>query len=163
MKIQTLFFLIVVLILGVRSGAAQTSGKVVKVNPGEPIYKVKQGSPVQVSVVVDIDSGYHINSSRPAQVFLVPTALKLERTAGFITTPVRYPKAAAKKFAFSSTPMLVYEGRAILRFTARTKTTLGTGSHTLRGKLTVQACNDEACLRPQTIDVEIPIEVAPKA
>jgi hypothetical protein len=43
--------------------------------------------------------------------------------------------------------------------TARALPSLAAGSQTLKGKLTVQACNHEVCLRPQTVGVAIPIEV----
>jgi len=143
------------------SAFAQSSAKVVKVRPEQSVYKVKQGASFQVAVVIDIDGGYHINSNRPAEDFLIPTALKLGTLTGLRAGTVRYPKAKIQKFPFSETPMSVYEGRAILRFTARALPTLSPGSHAITGKLTIQACNDQACLRPQTVNVEIPLEVSP--
>ena len=139
---------------------AQSSAKVVKVKPEQSVYKVKQGSSFQVAVVIDIDGGYHINSNQPAEDFLIPTALKIQPPPGLRANAVRYPKAKVQKFSFSETPMSVYEGRAVLRFTARALSSLSPGSHKIKGKLTVQACNDQACLRPQTVDVEIPLEVS---
>jgi hypothetical protein len=139
---------------------AQSSAKVVKVRPEQTVYKVKQGSSFQVAVVVDIDGGYHINSNRPAEDFLIPTALKVEAMPGLRANAVRYPKAKVQKFSFSEKPLSVYEGRAVLRFTARALPSLSQGTHTIKGKLTIQACNDQACLRPQTVDVEIPLEVS---
>lgn len=142
------------------SAFAQSSAKVVKIRPEQSVYKVKQGSSFQVAVIIDIDGGYHINSNRPAEDFLIPTALKLGALNGLRAGAVRYPKAKIQKFPFSETPMSVYEGRAVLRFTARALPSLSPGSHTIKGKLTIQACNDQACLRPQTVDVEIPLEVS---
>ena len=137
---------------------AQPSSGVVKVRTEEPIYKLKQGAAVQIAVVLDIENGYHINSNRPLQAFLIATSLKLDPLKGLTTSRIVYPKAVLKKFAFSPKPMSVYEGRAVLRFTARA-TTLAKGAHTLRGQLRVQACNDEKCLLPRTIDVGISLEV----
>jgi thiol:disulfide interchange protein DsbD len=64
-----------------------------------------------------------------------------------------------QKFEFSPKPLSVYEGKALFKMTARALGSLAAGAQTLRGKLTVQACNNQVCLRPQTVDVEIPIEV----
>ena len=151
---------ITVVVIGLSSLAlAQGSAKVVKVSPGESVYKVKRGGSVQVTVIVDVDHGYHINSNRPAEKYLIPTALKFERTAGLTTTPVTYPKAKLQKFEFSQKPLSVYEGKAVLKFTARAVPTLAAGAQTLKAKLTVQACNNQLCLRPQTIDVSIPLQV----
>ena len=137
----------------------QSSAKVVKVRPGEPLYKVKAGSSVDAAVVIDIDPGYHINSNRPAQSFLIATALKLQPLKGVTVARILYPKAKLQKFAFSEKPMSVFEGKALVKFNARTMPSLAAGNSALKGKLRVQACNDERCLFPQTIDVEIPIEV----
>ncbi|HWC78300.1 MAG TPA: protein-disulfide reductase DsbD N-terminal domain-containing protein [Blastocatellia bacterium] len=138
---------------------AQTSGKVVKVKAEQEVYKVSKGGSVPAAVVIDIDPGYHINSNRPTDKFLIATALKLAPTAGLAASPVRYPKAKMEKFSFSDKPLSVYEGKAVLRFTARALPAAAVGNHTLNGKVTIQACNNEVCLRPQTVDVSVRIEV----
>ena len=159
MKLVRLVWLVVVVGSLSASVLAQGSAKVVKVAPAESVYKVKRGSSVQVAVVLDVDEGYHINSNRPAEKYLIPTTLKIERTAGLITTPVIYPKAKLQRFEFSQKPLSVFEGKAVLKLTARALVSLATGSQALKGKLTVQACNNQQCLRPQTIDVSIPLHV----
>lgn len=141
------------------SALAQGSAKVVKVAPGESVYKVKRGGSVQVAVIIKVDDGYHINSNRPAEKYLIPTALKFERSAGLTTTPVIYPRAKLQRFEFSKKPLSVFEGKTVLKLTARAPGSLAVGSQTLKAKLTVQACNNQLCLRPQTIDVSIPFQV----
>lgn len=137
----------------------QGSAKVVKVSPGEAVYKIKRGGAAQLAVIIEIDGSYHINSNRPAEKYLIPTALKVERTAGLTTTTVIYPKAKLEKFEFSKKPLSVFEGKTVLKLTVRALPSLAPGSHTIKGKLTVQACNNQLCLRPQTIDVSIPLQV----
>lgn len=140
------------------SALAQGSAKVVKVSAGESVYKIKRGASVPITVLVQVDAGYHVNSNRPLEKYLIPTSLKLERVAGLSATPINYPKAKLQKFEFSEKPLSVFEGKAVLKFSVRAST-LPAGSHTLTGKLTVQACNDQQCLRPQTLDVSIPLLV----
>jgi hypothetical protein len=141
------------------SALAQGSAKVVKVTPGESVYKIKRGGVAQVAVIIEVDEGYHINSNRPAEKYLIPTALHIERTHGVTTSPVIYPKAKLQKFEFSQKPLSVFEGKAVLKLTARAQASLAPGNQTLKGKLTVQACNNQQCLRPQTIEVSIPLQV----
>lgn len=138
---------------------AQGSAKVVKVTPGESVYKIKRGGSVQIAVIIEVDNGYHINSNRPAEKYLIPTTLKIDRIAGVTTTPVVYPKAKLQRFEFSQKPLSVFEGKVALRLTARAVPSISPGSQTLKGKLTVQACNNQLCLRPQTVDVSIPLQV----
>ena len=159
MKYNKLFFLLALITFSGASVMAQTSASVVKVRPEESAYKIKSGASAQIGVVLDIDNGYHINSNRPTEKYLIPTALKLDRVTGMTVALVRYPKAKLQKFSFSDKPLSVFEGKAVLKFSARALPSLAPGNHLIKGKLTLQACNDQLCLRPQTVDVEIPIEV----
>jgi hypothetical protein len=159
MKFFRLVWVLVVIGLLSLPALAQGSAKVVKVSPGESAYKIKRGGTTQIAVKIDVDEGYHINSNRPAEKYLIATALKLDRAAGLTTTPVLYPKAKLQKFEFSQKPLSVFEGKVALKFTGRALPSLSAGSHALTGKLTVQACNSQQCLRPQTIDVSIPLQV----
>jgi hypothetical protein len=159
MRISRLLLLLLCISFVTVNAFAQGSASVVKVHSGESLYKIKKGAAARISVVIQIDSGYHINSNRPADKNLIATVLKLERATGLTPTPVLYPKAKMRKFAFSPKPLSVYEGKAELRLSVRAQAAAAAGPQTIRGKLTVQACNDEACLRPQTIDVSIPVEI----
>ncbi|HEV8484730.1 MAG TPA: protein-disulfide reductase DsbD N-terminal domain-containing protein [Blastocatellia bacterium] len=158
MKSRVLSSFIVIGCLGF-AAMAQSSAKVVKVKAEQDGYRVKRGASLQAGVVIDIDSGYHINSNRPLDKFLVATAFKVEPQAGISAGRVLYPKPKMQKFSFSDKPMSVYEGRAVLKFTIRALPGSSPGAHAIQGKLTIQACNNEQCLRPQTINVEVPVEV----
>src|SRR5215813_1063881 len=141
------------------TGLAQGSAKVVKVNPGESSYKIKRGGTAQIAVAIDVDEGYHINSNRPTEKYLIPTALKFDRIDGITTSPIIYPKAKLQKFEFSQKPLSVFEGKTTLKLTARALQSVSPGAQNLKGKLTVQACNNQQCLRPQTVDVSIALQV----
>ncbi|HEU4389236.1 MAG TPA: protein-disulfide reductase DsbD domain-containing protein [Blastocatellia bacterium] len=138
---------------------AQTSASVIKIRPALSVDKVKQGSSFQTAIVLEIQSGYHVNSNRPADPSLIPTALKLDRLQGFTLGVVTYPRGATRKFSFSDQPLSVYEGTVVLKFSAKAAPSAGVGTANLSGKLKVQACNDQICLRPETVEVTIPVEV----
>jgi thioredoxin:protein disulfide reductase len=160
MKFNKLVFLLALFIFSSASVMAQTSASVVKVRPEASTYKIKPGASAQIGVVLDIDNGYHINSNRPTEKYLIPTALKLDQTPGLTAALVRYPKAKLQKFSFSDKPLSVFEGKIVLKFSARALPSLEPGNLSIKGKLTLQACNDQLCLRPQTVNVEIPIAIA---
>jgi hypothetical protein len=159
-KLRTLSFLFILLVGLSATAAAQTSASVIKIRPEQSSYKVKAGAATPLVLIVEIDDLYHINSNRPADKNLIATALKFDKLTGLTLSPVVYPKAKLQKFEFSPKPLSVYEGRATFKITARALPSLAAGAQTLHGKLTVQACNNQVCLRPQTVDVAIPIEVA---
>jgi thiol:disulfide interchange protein DsbD len=140
---------------------AQSSAKVVKVSHALWPKQVELGRSFQVEISIDIERGFHINSDRPGDKYLKATSLKLEPLPGLSFGRVIYPKAVSKSFKFSKKPLSVYEGRPVIRFSARSLDSLSVGKHAIKAKLTVQACNDEICLMPSTIDIEIPFEVVP--
>jgi thioredoxin:protein disulfide reductase len=159
MKYRRLAFLFALIVGLSATAAAQTSASVIKVRPEHSSYKVKAGAATPLALVVEIDDGYHINSNRPADKNLIATALKFDRLAGLSLSPVVYPRAKMQKFEFSPKPLSVFEGKAVFKMTARALPSAATGSQTLKGKLTVQACNNQICLRPEKVDVTISIEV----
>lgn len=159
MKLKTFFCLFVLLVGLGATAAAQTSASVIKIRPEQSSYKVKAGAPAALALIVEIDDGYHINSNRPTDKNLKPTVLKFGRLAGLGLSPVVYPKGKMQKFGFSAQPLSVYEGKVVFKMTARALASLAAGPQTLKGTLAVQACNNEICLRPQTVDVAIAVEV----
>ncbi|HEY7544225.1 MAG TPA: protein-disulfide reductase DsbD domain-containing protein [Blastocatellia bacterium] len=156
MKLRITFALLVLTACLSATAAAQGSDAVVHAKVEQSPYKIKPGVAAPVEIIIDIDAGYHINSNKPAEEFLIGTSLKLDNLTGITFGRVVYPKAKTQKFDFSEKPMSVYEESVVLKFTARAA---AAGNYTLKAKLTVQACDDKACLRPATIDIDIPIEV----
>jgi len=122
--------------------------------------KAQKGRAVQAAVVIDIPSGYHINSSRPLESFLIPTSLKVEASSGVRVGAVMYPRAALRKFKFSQKQLSVYENKVILRFNVTVPANYSGGSIDLKARLRLQSCNDEVCFPPKNFDQNMRIEVA---
>src|SRR5882672_10742757 len=57
---------------------------------------VKRGRSVRGTVVMDIPSGYHVNSNRPLEKFLIATQLQIEAPNGIRVGPVAYPRAVLR-------------------------------------------------------------------
>jgi DsbC/DsbD-like thiol-disulfide interchange protein len=121
--------------------------------------KAQRGRTVQAAVVLDIPSGFHVNSSRPLAKFLIPTSLKIEAPGGIRVGPVSYPRALLRSFSFSPDKLSVYEGRAVLRFNVTIPANFNPGVTELRARLKYQSCNDEACFPPTTRSITMPIAI----
>jgi DsbC/DsbD-like thiol-disulfide interchange protein len=121
--------------------------------------KAQRGRVVQAAIVIDIPSGYHINSNRPLERYLIATQLKVEAPSGVRVGPVMYPRALLKSFKFSNKQLSVYEGRAILRFNVTVPVNYSGGSLELKIHLRLQSCNDEVCFPPKTQDVNMLLDV----
>src|SRR5690606_17801212 len=113
--------------------------------------------------VVQVDAGWHINAHRPRQAFLIGTTFELEPHPGFLLADARYPEPEAVKFGFFEEHLAVYEGAVPVFLSIRAAPDLSPGPYTLNGRLRVQACNDQICLAPSTLDVSIPVRAVDQA
>ena len=111
--------------------------------------KVQRGRTVQGSIVVDIPSGYHANSNRPLEKFLIATQLQIEAPKGIRVGPIIYPRALLRSLKFSKSKVSVFEGRTTIRFSVTVPRNFAGNSAELKAKLRIQSCNDDTCFPPQ--------------
>ena len=121
--------------------------------------KAQKGRAVQAAIVIDIPSGYHINSNKPLESFLIPTSLKVDASSSVRVGAVLYPRAALRKFKFSQKQLAVYENKVILRFNVTVPANYSGGSVDLKARLRLQSCNDEVCFPPKNFDQNMRIDV----
>ena len=121
--------------------------------------KVQRGRTVQGTVTMDIPSGFHVNSSRPLEKFLIATQLKIDAPSRLRVSAVSYPRAVLRNFKFSKNRVSVYEGRATMRFNVTVPANFSSGPTELKAHLRYQSCNDEVCFPPQTRDVSLWLNV----
>jgi thiol:disulfide interchange protein DsbD len=95
-----------------------------------------------------VAEGWHVNSHKPSEDYLIPTSVILDAAPGVSFGEARYPEGRSLKFAFSESPLSVYEGRFAvevpLRWTAAT-------APSVSGRLEFQSCNDKQCLAPASV------------
>ncbi len=123
---------------------------------------VPRGKEFQAAVVVKINPGFHMNSHKPSDSYLIPTTVTPQLPAGFTMAgePV-YPAGKNEKFPFSpDKPLNVYTGSVTfrLKLTADDKAALGKSS--IPVTLRFQACNLSACLPPVKIPLTVELNVA---
>lgn len=117
--------------------------------------KVKRGRKVQGTISMDIPGGYHVNSNRPLEKFLIATQLQIEAPRGIRVGPVTYPRPLLRSLKFSKAKVSVFEGRATMRFAVTVPANFDGNSAELRARLRFQSCNDDTCFPPQTREVKL--------
>ena len=127
----------------------------VAVNGSLAANKIGRGRSVQGTVVMEIPSGYHANSNRPLEKFLIATHLQIEAPNGIRVGPIGYPRALLRSLKFSKNKVSVFEGRATMRFSVTVSRSFTGNSAELKGRLRYQACNDDTCFPPQTREVKM--------
>ncbi len=125
---------------------------VLTVTPPEKIAG-KKNEIVTADFTLQLKNGFHVNSNKPNDEFLIP--LRFTWTDGAAQAgEVTFPKPDQEKYEFSVQPVSVFTGK----FKSQTKFKL-VSTGIVNGKLRYQACSDKACLPPRTIEVKVPVEV----
>jgi DsbC/DsbD-like thiol-disulfide interchange protein len=138
----------------------QTAEQVVKAKVMMAPGAARPDSVVKASVVAEVLPGYHINDHHPTLDYLIPTEVKLEPNKAVTKNDITYPKGEPKKFAFSDTPLSVYEGTVRVDVAFQLDPKVLPGDYELKGKFAYQACNDHACLPPASVPISFPLKVA---
>jgi hypothetical protein len=130
---------------------------VLSIAPPEKVI-AKAGAATEVKLSLELRTGYHCNSNKPADEYLIP--LKLTWATGALESPeVTYPAPQMEKYSFSEKPLSVYTGTFNLMTKFKVSASAAPGQTIVTGKLRYQACTDRMCLQPKTIDVSIPIDI----
>ena len=125
---------------------------------------VARGSNFQLAVVLKIRNGFHINARKPSAEYLIPTDLRANLPAGFKSAgEVSYPQGELHTFTFTKTPLNVYQDKVILRVPLTAQSDAPLGAQKIPLKLRYQACSQEVCLPPVTLDVDAPVTIAATA
>ena len=119
--------------------------------------EIPAGGFADAIVRVTVQSGYHINSNPPTFPYLKATELEMADTDEISLNSVFYPKPLVKTFAFADKPLHVYEGETPLTVTFEAAPTAKKGQQSIPAKLRIQACDDQVCYPPGSIDVVIPV------
>ncbi|MYF56907.1 thioredoxin fold domain-containing protein [Candidatus Poribacteria bacterium] len=119
--------------------------------------KVQPGSQFQIAIVVDIAKGWHINAY-PAGESLSPTELILPQVPNISFGEVSYPTGDMLEIA-SVGQVSVYHDTISIGIPATLSQDAPIEQMTLDFGLNYQACSDEQCLLPETVDVSVPIAV----
>jgi hypothetical protein len=147
--------------LSAQEGARLPNAKdVVKPKAYASLAPVPRGKTFEIAVVAEIMSGFHVNSNKPSEDYLIATEVKPEFPAGFKVLSRTYPPGQMKSFQFAKKKLSVYEGTVTLRMKLQAPADASLGATKLPIILRYQACNDSTCLPPVRLPVPLEIEIA---
>ncbi len=142
---------------------AQLGGnkQIIHIKPYQSFDKVYPGSEFKIAVKVNVDSGWHINSDKPYEDFLIPSKISIDTTT-FKLTKIAYPKPRDLKLDISETPLSVWESEVYVGALVKAPENLSPGKYKLPVYIDYQACNNMTCMPPNTAKDTIEIEIADK-
>jgi hypothetical protein len=123
-----------------------------------PTVKATKGATATITIQAHLPAGFHANSNKPTEAYLIPLALKW--TEGPLTMEtVEYPKGTMEKYSFSDKPLSVVTGDFSITTKFRVPASSVAGPASETGTLRYQACNDHACFPPKNVPVNVTVSV----
>ncbi len=108
----------------------------------------------QIEVKLDIAPGWHINADKPLQDYLIGTRMVDSDGKPFNDTV--YPQARRTVLQFEKSELALYEGQVSI-VAAVPELSATDGRAVLPVVLDLQACNDEVCLAPESLRLNVPL------
>lgn len=144
-----------------QSATVPSAASIVKARSFVSLEPVPRGKEFQVALVAEIKSGYHVNSHKPSDEYLIATTVTPQLPAGFQVLDTIYPTGRQEKFSFSpGKPLDVYTGSVTFKLRVVAQADAPIGTVNIPAVLRYQACNDTTCLPPVKIPVDVRVEVA---
>jgi hypothetical protein len=145
------------MLLALMPGLLAAQGNLLRVAPPGKLLAPKN-SAVTAKISVQLQNGYHVNSNKPAEEYLIPLRLTWT-TTDLATDSISYPAAKMERYAFSEKPLSVFTGdfEIVTRF--RVPATAAPGMKIVTGKLRYQACSHKECYPPKTLEVKLPVDI----
>lgn len=119
---------------------------------------IPKSNSAPANVELEITPGFHVNANPATFTYLIATEVQPGKVDGITVGKISYPAGVAQKFAFADQPLSVYEGKVTIPIPITVEPD-AKGERMLPMKLRVQACDNEKCLPPSTLDSAIAINI----
>lgn len=105
---------------------------------------------------VSVLPGFHVNSDKPKDEFLIPLKLTWQ-TGPLEAANTTYPKPEDIKVGKDI--LAVFTGSFTIETNFRASESAEPGPAIMTGRLRYQACNNQMCFRPASVDVRLPVSI----
>jgi uncharacterized protein len=132
-------------LMAVEEFQAQQTGGVLYRSEGNVRVVIEKTDSGVFALNFDVREGWHVNSNTPLEAYFIPTALTVVNAD---MQTLDYPEASIRSLGFNSEPLSLYDGKFTI---GGIVTPAGNNTPPI---LTVefQACSDELCLQPETLN-----------
>ena len=120
---------------------------------------IPAGGQGEVVARLTVKDGYHVNANPATYPYLIATTLSIEPNDGISAGTISYPKPLTRQFPFAENPLAVYEGESEIKVPLKASASATKGERTIPAQLRIQACDDQVCYPPGTIDLKIPLVI----
>ncbi len=128
----------------------------VNIAPSDPLTVKRGESAKQVLKAVILD-GFHVNSDKPRDEYLIPLKLTWDTPGPLEAKAISYPKP--EELELNGSHMLVYTGTVPIETEFVVAKNATKGPTAIVGKLKYQACNSNMCFAPKILEVKVPVVI----
>src|SRR5262249_19976009 len=122
--------------------------------------RVRPGDKFQAQLVIDVNSGYHIQSSTPLDEGLIATQVYIEPVKDLELSKPIYPRGKERSDPALGGKLSEYAGQVVIGLPMEAAETLSGERKQIRGVLKYQACDDKTCFPPEDVQFAIDVPVA---
>ncbi len=118
---------------------------------------IKRGEAVKQTLKAVVLEGFHVNSDKPRDEFLIPLKLTWDSPKPLESKAITYPQP--EEIELNGSKMAVFTGTVPIETEFAVPKDAPKGPATITGKLKYQACNEHMCFRPMTLDVHFAVVI----
>ena len=119
----------------------------------------KRGAALQATIPMAVDAGFHVNSNKPNEEYLIPLKLTWKSTGALQAGEIVFPKPAQEKYDFTEKPLSVFSGKFAVIANFKVAPDAPAGPGVAVGQLRYQACSDKMCFPPKNVEIALPYSV----
>ncbi len=113
---------------------------------------VTRGAKAPLSIELQVNRGFHVNSHTPNDELLLPTVVHLNPPQGIMIVNIQYPEGEQLALPFMGKDKLnVYSGNFAVTADVRIPSSAALGTLRVHGDVRYQACDNRQCFPPKPL------------
>jgi len=117
------------------------------------------GDNLTITVMMDIDDGWHLYADNPKAEFLVPSTVTVAANERFTIGRVETPKPHSQADPILKQTLNTYGGQVEFTIPVTIVPLAASGTTNLFIECRTQACDEQRCLPPQTTTFRLPLQI----
>ncbi|MCK9281853.1 MAG: thioredoxin family protein [Melioribacteraceae bacterium] len=148
----------VIFIIAFSAVSSFSQPELVKVKLSKSNITSAVGGSFEVRIIADIKDGFHINSNKPKEDFLIPMVVSSGNKL-FPIAKVSYPTPKEELLKVSPVPVSIYSGEISVALNFVVGKNVSPGDYVIPIEFNFQACDDETCFPPDVIKTNLNLKI----
>ncbi len=158
MVIMRIKYLVLLLLSLLLFSEAEAKAPTVSVEVVHSTDRYETGNSYPVLFRLTVAGGWYIHGTMKED-YLIPTALAFSGTEEISVENIGFPAPEKKKFEYTEKAVDVYAGNFYVQGMVKVAQGAAIGLKSITGELSYQACSKASCLAPETVPVEMELDI----